>query len=488
MSILLLIANTFVKTHYNLDRESHQLTLLAQIIFLLTTTIILIFLSNSSISSGPLIRNVDGTKILKEIILFSSILAAVPIITAARWQLFECNEIQCLYLLTVALVLILVSSDDFLTVYLALEGQLICNFVFVATSRQSAVNIQSGLKYFLLNSIVSSVFIFFLSMLYGVAGTLNHSMLMSIFNILPLEQNELNTLAYFILIGLMFSIFFKLGFGFFIFWIPEVYTGMPLFATIISSIVYNIALVDLLIRISRYFFPLMEIYPKLHFLICIFFLLGIILSSILNLKEEKIKKFIVISSLAQIGLPLILIGTGCEENSYFFVTVYTFTAILFWCIYLILFVFVGSGYKNNTKTFLVLNDLIGLNSYNSGLAFFILVCLLSIGGLPPFLGFFSKYSIINALMFSNYYVFLIVLINIISLLPFYYYIKIIKMMFFEKVLNENHFIDNKLTSPDTFLVLTTYVAVITFLIIISSILYLDTWFMFCQLIVSTHLR
>jgi len=311
---------------------------------------------------------------------------------------------------------------------------------------------------------------------------------MFIFNFLLLEQNDLIILVFFILIGLLFSFFFKLGFGFFIFWIPEVYTGMPLFATIISSIVYNIALVDLLIRISRYFFPLMEIYPKLHFLICIFFLLGIILSSILNLKEEKIKKFIVISSLAQIGLPLILIGTGCEENSYFFVTVYTFTAILFWCIYLILFVFVGSGYKNNTKTFLVLNDLIGLNSYNSGLAFFILVCLLSIGGLPPFLGFFSKYSIINALMFSNYYVFLIVLINIISLLPFYYYIKIIKMMFFEKVLNENHFIDNKLTSPDTFLVLTTYVAVITFLIIISSILYLDTWFMFCQLIVSTHLR
>lgn len=322
-------------------------------------------------------------------------------------------------------ILTLTQANDLITLYLAIELQSLAFYVLAAFKIYSNFSTEAGLKYFILGAFSSGILLFGSSLVYGFTGTTNFTDLQLIFLDSQLPNNIYNGL----LLGFIFvtiGILFKIGVVPFHMWLPDVYEGVPTTVTAIFAIVPKIALFALLFRLGTNLFPTNFFFW--HQLFIYTALLSIMIGSLAALYQVKLKKLLAYSAIAHVGFLLVSFSgfnTFSIFATFFYLLVYILISINIFTVLLSL-----RKYDNFLKIKKI-NELVLLFKSNSYMAINIAVIMFSIAGIPPLLGFYSKFYIFVSAIKSDLYS-MSLFIVLLSVIASMYYIRLIKLMFFKR--------------------------------------------------------
>ena len=324
-------------------------------------------------------------------------------------------------------------STSFLELFLSFELSVFSIYILIGFDSKSVKSLESSLKYFLISGVGSGFFLFGISILYGVCGSLDFEDIrdcLLIYSNLSGEVEDLIVLyfLFFSIICINIGFFFKLGVVPFHLWLPDVYEG--------SS--FNI--LSILIGMGK--IPIVFIFLEFNLNICSDFFyfynylllfiafFSIIVGSIGSLWQLNLKRWIAYSSIAHTGFIILTVVEGNFigiYSSYFYLFVYVITSLNFLSIVVIL------RSRSNYKFIEKINEFKNIGNYFSLLSFVLLVNIFTFSGLPPFSGFFSKLFILNSFINNEYfYIILFFIIVITSVLGAVYYLRFINFFYFEK--------------------------------------------------------
>lgn len=375
--------------------------------------------------------NENSTTLIKSFVMLSLLFSIVFIWRSFKLENINFFEYFNILLFSVLSLLLLINSYDFISVYLIIEMQALCFYTLASFKRNSAFSSEASLKYFISGSFISGIFLFGTGIVYGLLGTLNINDLSLLF----LFSFENENMKYILLIGVLaitITLFFKIGAAPFHFWVPDVYEGSPLASTILFSIVPKIAIFTFFIRWVNCI-PIL--FVDLKFIFFLVAIISIFLGTFFALNQKRVKRLIIYSSIAQIGFLVAALGTATQDGVlaiYFFFVIYTITSVLIWSQVVLVYL----SQKKTNEFYLSINDsffissLNGLFKINKLWAFSFVLIFFSVAGVPPLGGFLAKIFIIFSLLNFNQFITSIV-IFLISAISVYYYVRIIKISFFE---------------------------------------------------------
>ncbi len=366
-------------------------------------------------------------------------------------------EYILIFLFAILGILLLCSSNDLITAYLAIELQSLAFYVLAAFKKDSTFSVDAGLKYFILGAFSSSLLLFGFSIVYGVTGTTNFedfkdlffsvypgntfdyvkdSALLNVTNPMDYQDNLYFSTSFdasllnFALVFILVSLFFKLALAPFHLWSPDVYEGSLSSSTFFFAVIPKLGIFVLLLRIFYYSFY--GFIDSWRYYVVIVAILSIIIGSFVGLEQRKLKSLLAYSSISHMGYSLIAFSTGTFEGIQMllsYLIIYMCSGLCIWSIFLL------TRLKNNTekKQNKDLTDLVLLSKSNKMLAIFLATVLLSIAGFPPMIGFLVKIGVFLASIEASMY--FVALISILcSVVSTFYYIRLVKILFFEKVL------------------------------------------------------
>lgn len=383
---------------------------------------------SSTLLNGVLFIN-NFTQFIKIILICCTIICLLIQKNYIIQQKITFYEQNILFIISLLALMILVSSNHFITLYLAIELQSLSFYILTGSQKQSIFSIEAALKYFILGSIASSFILFGSSIIYMLIGSLNFSNI----QLLLLNINFLKNINF--LFGLFYGftfifagLCFKIGAAPFHFWLPDVYEGAPNNITTFFAIVPKISFIGLIIHLFfNIFYPISFFYNSFFYIVI---LLSMVIGVLSSLKQKKLKRLLAFSSISHVGFILIgfLVNTlNSIPFILFYIIIYISMSINLWGSYL--------GLVINQKPVKYLTDLTNLVKENKILSILIIINLFSLAGIPPLAGFFSKFFIFMVAIKMNFFnlVFFSVIVSIVSS---FYYLKIIKIIFFEKLIRK----------------------------------------------------
>lgn len=404
------------------DKENRQSYFTIFSIIGLLGTLLIVLMGEYKAARGfnDLIVNDRLVVFLKSLVLLSGIVVLIiseKYRTLKKLYLFE---YPVLILFSILGMLVMLSSNDFITLYLGLELQSLSLYVLAAIKKDSLKSSEAGLKYFILGALASGFFLFGVSLLFGITGTTTYTVLSN--NILSVENNSL--LLIFSIVLILSSIAFKLSIAPFHMWTPDVYEGAPTSVTAFFAVVPKIAAIGVLMRIL--YIALIDIHLIWNQLILILGMLSIFVGAFGALLQINIKRLMAYSAISNIGYIFLALSLGSQlglEASLIYITVYTVSALGS-------FAFILSMEKDN----IMLNNIssfAGLSKSNPFYAICFSIILLSLAGLPPLAGFIAKFYIFKAIIIADYL--WIAVVGIMgSVISAYYYLNIVKVMYLDE--------------------------------------------------------
>nr|YP_011016996.1 NADH dehydrogenase subunit 2 [Lessonia nigrescens]WQB61674.1 NADH dehydrogenase subunit 2 [Lessonia nigrescens] len=399
-------------------------------------TLIILFLSlllilNNPVKSQTLWNAMFVTDILgtwSKLIVFLGLFFFVSISESymflARFRAYE----FFVFIVGIGLSLcLLISSYDLLSIYLNMEFLSLIFYVLAAWKKNSYFSAEAGLKYFILGSVASIFFLFGASLIYFSMGTTN-------LGSLTLLTENLITLSPFLYLGLICvvsALLFKIGASPYHMWIADVYEGAPTLVSFIFAVIPKFAFFVIILRLS--FISFWSFFPSFwENFFCICGLFSLFIGCICGLGETKIKRLLAFSSVGHVGFLCLGLASGNIEgiqSVLFYLSVYMFTVAFLWVYILQLDLSSTSG-----STLLTFSDSIGLIRSNPLMGFGVALMVFSLAGIPPFGGFFAKLNIFISLVESSFYI-VSIFVVITSVISAFYYIRLIKIFYFEKKKN-----------------------------------------------------
>ena len=337
-------------------------------------------------------------------------------------QLFR-GEYFVLVMLSVLGMMVMVSGYSLLTLYLGLEILSLSLYTLIAIARKRASAVEAALKYFVLGAIASGLLLYGMSMIYGISGSLNISEISTFAAGASLASREMLILN-FGLVFLVIGIAFKLGAVPFHMWVPDVYQGAPTSVTLFLSTVPKIAAVAMLVRILIDGLGSMHAYWSDLFMALA--LLSIALGSVVALMQTNIKRMLAYSTISHVGFIMLGFTTGVITGygaAVFYVLVYVLMSLAAFGMIILL----------NKKGFEAdqISDFKGLSKHSPWFALMMLVIMLSMAGVPPFIGFYSKLFILQQVVAAGFVTVAIIAV-VFAVISAYYYLQVIKSMYFEQ--------------------------------------------------------
>nr|YP_010888153.1 NADH dehydrogenase subunit 2 [Fushitsunagia catenata]WJJ67930.1 NADH dehydrogenase subunit 2 [Fushitsunagia catenata] len=366
---------------------------------------------------------------LKLVILVASFLWVTFTLSYVTWEKLNSFEFWILSLLAISAMLLVTQAFDLLSIYLAIEFQSLSFYILASFKRNSEFSTEAGLKYFILGAFSSALFLFGSSILYGFTGLTNlHDFTQLFYNL----NNESNLFILSILFGFSFilaALFFKISSAPFHMWSPDVYEGSPTSVTALFSILPKIAIIALLLRFLLFSFQEFSFFWKNLVFVC--GASSLLIGSFSAFLQTKWKRFLAFSSITHVGFILVAVTAGGVEsisNTIFYLIIYVITMIGIFSFLITLRFF---NYPNYYQSRYLL-DLTNLGKTNSTLSLALLLLLFSMTGIPPLAGFFAKFFILLTSLQSNS-IGLAIFVVVISSISCFYYIKIIKNMYFVNI-------------------------------------------------------
>ena len=318
-------------------------------------------------------------------------------------------------------MMIMISANSMLTMYLGLETLALSLYALVAIDRNNVTAAESAMKYFVLGAIASGALLYGISWIYGVTGFIQFDQIADALTNNP-EMNRLP--IWFGLAFVIVGIAFKFGAVPFHMWLPDVYHGARSPVTLYIATAPKLAAFALTLRI------LVDALGELHDvwsdMIMVVAVLSLLLGNIVAIAQTNIKRMLAYSTIAHVGFILLAIFVGTQEG-YAAALFYTLTYVVsaagaFGMIVLLS----RRGYEAEN-----LADFKGLNTRSPWFALMMMLFMLSMAGIPPLIGFFGKLNAISAVLGSGY-VGLAVVMMLASVPGLYYYLKVVWYMYFEE--------------------------------------------------------
>lgn len=349
-------------------------------------------------------------------------------------------------------LIIMCISNDLLLTYLAIELSSLAFYVLASFRKTSSYSIESGIKYFIVGAISSAFFLLGSSFIYGLTGTINFSDfrdLFDLFNFYLDSENILydkSTLIFilkvkeslfyfrFVEFGLtlvLFSLFIKLGLAPFHLWALDVFEGAPTNSTFFFATITKLSIFVLLVRLCyQSFFNLKNCWQFYSLWVGLF---SIFIGSFGGLTQRKLKTLLAYSGTSHMGYALIAFSTSTFlglQVLLFYMFIYMVSNLAIWYIVLLLRLKKKSFKKKYNKE---LSDLALLKKSNFILAVFLSITMFSIAGIPPLAGFLAKMNVLLSILGISFYL-MSLLIVFCSVVSTFYYIRIIKVLYFESLL------------------------------------------------------
>lgn len=317
-------------------------------------------------------------------------------------------------------MMVMISASHFLTLYIGLELLSLSLYALVALRRDSVVATEAAMKFFVLGALASGFLLYGMSMVYGATGTLHVSQLAQII------QSEASSKEV-LVIGLVFivaGISFKLSAAPFHMWAPDVYQGAPTAVTLFIGSAPKLAAFGFVMRLLVE--GMGEMVADWQGMLVIMAVLSMAVGNIAAIAQTNIKRMLAYSTISHMGF-LLLGFISADSNGYssalFYVIAYvlmtlgTFAMIMLLC---------RNGFEAEE-----INDFKGLSKRNSWYALITLLLMLSLAGIPPMIGFYAKFAVLQAVVNAGY-VWLAVAAVLFSLIGAFYYLRIIKLMYFDE--------------------------------------------------------
>ena len=294
--------------------------------------------------------------------------------------------------------------------------------------RDNLKSTESGIKYFVLSALSSGLLLYGCSLLYGFTGTTN-------FELIANELNSKNVGSIFAMVFILVGLAFKVSAVPFHMWTPDVYEGAPTSITSFFAVVPKVAGLAVLIKFMH--IPFSNILSEWQTIIVFISIASMILGAVAAIVQKNIKRLLAYSSIGHIGYALAGVATGAKsgyESSIIYIFLYVVMNIgAFSCLYLLK---KDGSYREN------ISDLSGISKKNPILALSFLIILFSLAGIPPLGGFFAKFYIFKSVLEQKMY--LLAIIGLLAtVISAFYYLKIIKIIYFDDSLVTFENVKNK---------------------------------------------
>ncbi len=317
-------------------------------------------------------------------------------------------------------MMVMVSASHFLTLYLGLELLALSLYAMVALQRDSSVATEAAMKYFVLGALASGMLLYGMSMVYGVTGSLA---------LADIAQNladgtDLRIPLVFGIVFIVAGLAFKLGAVPFHMWVPDVYHGAPTAMTLFIGSVPKIAAFAFVVRILGQ--GLESQVAEWRDMLVILAVLSMALGNFAAIAQSNLKRMFAYSTISHMGFMLLGILAGTQNgygSAMFYVLVYALMSLGGFGMILLLS---RAGFEADK-----LDDFKGLNRKSPWLAFVMLLLMFSMAGIPPTVGFYAKLSVLQAVVEIGY-VWLAVAAVVFSLVGAFYYLRIVKLMYFDE--------------------------------------------------------
>jgi NADH-quinone oxidoreductase subunit N len=326
---------------------------------------------------------------------------------------------------------VMISGNNFLVIYLGLELLTLASYALVALRRDNATATEAAMKYFVLGALASGFLLYGLSMMYGATGSLDVNAVFKAINSGQVKHQVLVFGLVFVVAGLAF----KLGVVPFHMWIPDVYHGAPTAITLLIGGAPKLAAFAIMIRLLvEGMLPLAIDWQQMLMVLSVGSLL---IGNLAAIAQTNLKRMLAFSTISHMGFVLLGMMSGvvngnihsaanAYSSSMFYVVTYVLTTLASFGVILLLS---HEGCESEE-----ISDFAGLNQRSPLYAAVMAVCLFSLAGIPPMVGFYAKLSVLQALIASgqSFHIGLAVFAVMMSLVGAFYYLRVVKVMYFDQ--------------------------------------------------------
>ena len=326
-------------------------------------------------------------------------------------------EYPIIILLSILGMFIMVSSNDLILFYLGLELQSLGLYILASIDRDNLKSSEAGIKYFVLSALSSGLLLYGCSLIYGFSGSTN-------FEQIAILSQDFNAGIIFGMVFILVGLSFKVSAVPFHMWAPDVYQGSPTSVTSFFSVVPKIA--GVIIFIKFMYLPFRTLVSEWQYILVFMSIASMILGAAAAIGQNNIKRLMAYSSIGHIGYAIAGIAAGTEngfKSTLVYISIYIVMNIgAFACILLM---------KRGGKYVEDIQELSGISKNHPLVSLGLLIILFSLAGIPPLAGFFAKFYIFMAVVESEMYTLAIVGLAT-TVLSAFYYIRIIKIMYFDE--------------------------------------------------------
>jgi len=327
---------------------------------------------------------------------------------------FAQGEFYSLSLLSLLGMMLVISCGNYLTLYLGLELLVLPVYAMIVFVRNNSKYIEAAMKYFVIGSLGAGLLLFGISLIFGATGTISFTGVVVNPNLTPIFKLGM----IFIIVGI------ALEFGAvpFHMWLPDVYEGSPTTVTMIVSTIPKIAIFALAYRLLTIAFTNISVDWQQLFMIMA--LISIALGNVLGIAQANLKRMLAYSTIGHVGFILLGLFAAPQEGytaTIFYTIVYAFMALAAFGMITRL---TAAGFESDQIT-----DFRGLNKRDPWLAFIMLLIMLSLGGIPPLVGFYAKFLILQAVVNAGYPSIAVIALTF-TVIGAFYYLRIVHLMYF----------------------------------------------------------
>ena len=349
---------------------------------------------------------------------------------AGERDMLRGGELFTLSLFGLLGIFLMIGGNNFLVIYMGLELLTLSSYALVALRRDSLVATEAAMKYFVLGAMASGFLLYGMSMLYGATGTLDVNEVAQVIASGRIQHQVLVFGLVFVVAGLAF----KLGVVPFHMWIPDVYQGAPTTVTLLIGGAPKLAAFAIVIRLLvEGMLPLAVDWQQMLMLLAI---ASLLVGNLAAIAQTNLKRMLAFSTISQMGFVLLGLMSGVINgnsmssadaygSSMFYIVTYVLTTLATFGVILLLS---RKGFESEE-----ISDFAGLNQRSPMYAAVMAVCLFSLAGIPPMVGFYAKLSVLQALVSSGeaMHIGLAVFAVMMSLVGAFYYLRVVKVMYFD---------------------------------------------------------
>ena len=329
------------------------------------------------------------------------------------------GEYYALLLFATLGMMVMISGQSMLTIYIGLELLSLCLYALVALDRDNAKSTEAAMKYFVLGALASGMLLYGMSMIYGMTGSLDIADIASVLN----DSNTKNPVLILGLVFVVAGIAFKFGAVPFHMWVPDVYQGAPTAITMLISSIPKFAAFAMAIRLlAQGLAPLAGDWSDMLLIMAV---MSIAIGNVTAIAQTNLKRMLAYSTISHMGFLLFGLMSGNLNgfaSSMFYISAYVLMTLAGFGMIILLS---RQGFEAEN-----LDDLKGLNQRSPWLAFLMLITMFSMAGVPPTLGFYAKFTVLQAAWQAGF-AWAVVFAVLMAAVGAFYYLRVVWLMYFE---------------------------------------------------------